>query len=145
MVVNDLERINKEIAAKLSEAKKAAKIATEKENKLSQNLKPKLAQAIEHQKTLFNNFDQIKQDTQLLPMIFKAEADLRKRAIEEKKEAESKSKIAVDQMNQLQQRIENLEKDKAKAKALSMKAIAARSNIKEYLDEEKARNGALQN
>ena len=35
-------------------------------------------------------------------------------------------------------------KDKAKAKALSMKAIAARSNIKQYLDEEKARNGALQ-
>lgn len=47
-------------------------------------------------------------------------------------------------MNQLEQRIENLEKDKAKAKALSMKAIAARSNIKQYLDEEKARNGQLQ-
>ena len=77
-------------------------------------------------------------------MIFKAEADLRKRAIEDKKEAEAKSKIAVDQMNQLEQRIENLEKDKAKAKALSMKAIAARSNIKQYLDDEKARNGALQ-
>ena len=35
-------------------------------------------------------------------MIFKAEADLRKRAIEDKKEAEAKSKIAVDQMNQLE-------------------------------------------
>lgn len=46
-------------------------------------------------------------------------------------------------MEQLQQRIENLEKDKAKAKALSMKAIAARSNIKQYLDEEKGRNGIL--
>ena len=98
MVVNDLERINKEIAAKLSEAKKAAKIATEKENKLSQNLKPKLAQAIEHQKTLFNNFDRIKQDTQLLPMIFKAEADLRKRAIEEKKEAERQRYVSPENL-----------------------------------------------
>ena len=50
----------KEIVAKLSEANKGKKMATERENKLSQNLKPKLQQAIEHQKTLFTNFDQIK-------------------------------------------------------------------------------------
>ena len=136
-----MERINKEIAAKLLEANKKSKMATERENKLSQNLKPKLQQAIEHQKTLFNNFDQIKQDTQLLPMIFRAEAAMRESAIKDKQDAESKSKIAVDQMNQLKQRIDTLEKDKATAKALSMRAIAARSNIKQYLDEEKQRNG----
>lgn len=46
-------------------------------------------------------------------------------------------------MGELKQRIENLEKDKAKAKELSIKAIAARTNIKEYLDQEKARSAAL--
>ena len=45
----------------------------------------------------------------------------------------------------LELKIANLEKDKAKAMQLSMKAIAARSNIKEYLDEEKAKSDALHN
>lgn len=42
MDIVNTERINKEIAAKLSEALKKSKMATERENKLSQNLKPKL-------------------------------------------------------------------------------------------------------
>ena len=46
-------------------------------------------------------------------------------------------------MHELEQRIDNLEKDKAKAMQLSMKAIAARSNIKSYLDDEKNRNDNL--
>ena len=47
-------------------------------------------------------------------------------------------------MDDLDRRIKNLEKDKAKAMQLSMKAIAARSNIKQYLDDEKNRGMALQ-
>ena len=47
-------------------------------------------------------------------------------------------------MQTLLQKISNLEKDKAKAMQLSMKAIAARSNIKQYLDDEKARNIAME-
>lgn len=78
-------------------------------------------------------------------MIFRAEAEMRKRALASQAEAEANSSKAVSAMNVLEQRIENLEKDKAKAKQLSLKAIAARSNIKQYLDEEKARNGTLQN
>lgn len=77
-------------------------------------------------------------------MIFRAEAQVRLRAIEAQKKAEIGAKIAVDRMNDLQYRIENLEKDKAKAMQLSMKAIAARSNIKQYLDDEKSRGTALQ-
>ena len=48
-------------------------------------------------------------------MIFRAEAQVRLRAIEAQKKAEIGAKIAVDRMNDLQYRIENLEKDKAKA------------------------------
>ena len=47
-------------------------------------------------------------------------------------------------MGALQQKIDNLEQDKNKAKQLSIKAIAARSQIKEYLDDEKAKVGQLQ-
>lgn len=102
MDLRQLERSNKDQAAKLSEANKKSKMATERENKLSQNLKPKLQQAIEHQKTLFTNFDQIKQDTQLLPMIFRAEAAMRERALEAQSNAQASAKVAVDKMEQLQ-------------------------------------------
>lgn len=44
----------------------------------------------------------------------------------------------------LQQKIDNLELDKNKAKQLAVKAIAARSEIKKYLDKEKGRVDALQ-
>jgi len=77
-------------------------------------------------------------------MIFKAEAAVRTRALDAQQKAEVDAKVAVDRMMELQLRIENLEKDKAKAMQLSMKAIAARSNIKSYLDEEKGLNLALQ-
>ena len=40
---------------------------------------------------------------------------MREKAEEAKTQAESNAKIAVDKMNELQMRIENLEKDKAKA------------------------------
>jgi len=49
--------------------------------KLSQNLRPKLQQAIDHQKYLYENFNRIKQDTELLPMIFRAEAAVRTQAL----------------------------------------------------------------
>ena len=77
-------------------------------------------------------------------MIFRAEAQLRTRALQSQAKAEAEAKIAIDSKNELTQKIYNLEKDKAKAKQLSMKAIAARSEIKKYLDNEKAKNEELQ-
>ena len=93
---------------------------------------------------IFNDFNQIKEDTQLLPMIFRAEAAVRTKALEAQKEAENEKKDAVARMGSLQQKIDNLEQDKNKAKQLSIKAIAARSKIKEYLDDEKNKVNALQ-
>ena len=77
-------------------------------------------------------------------MIFRAEAAVRTKALEAQKEAENEKKDAVARMGSLQQKIDNLEQDKNKAKQLSIKAIAARSKIKEYLDDEKNKVNALQ-
>ena len=77
-------------------------------------------------------------------MIFRAEAAQRKIALKEKEEAIIERKEAVDKTGQLEQKIKNLEKDRDNSKQLAMKAIAARANIKQYLDEEKNRNGQLQ-
>lgn len=139
-----MHRSNKDVKAKLFESQKKCKLAEEREQRISQSLKPKLQQAIEHQKSLFTNYNQIKEDTELLPMIFRAEAAVRTQALEAQAKAEIDAKEAVDKMQTLLQKISNLEKDKAKAMQLSMKAIAARSNIKQYLDDEKARNIAMQ-
>ena len=78
-------------------------------------------------------------------MIFKAEASVRSRAEDEMRAAKAEADEARRARQTLELKISNLEKDKAKAMQLSMKAIAARSNIKEYLDEEKARNESLNN
>jgi len=57
---------------------------------------------MEHQKVIFNDFNQIREDTQLLPMIFKAEAAVRKTALEAQQKAELDSKDALDKMGTLQ-------------------------------------------
>ena len=71
----------RELTAKRSELLKKNKAIEEREMKLSQNLRPKLQQAIDHQKYLYENFNRIKQDTELLPMIFRAEAAVRTKAL----------------------------------------------------------------
>ena len=57
LTIGEMERALKEVKAKLSESQRKTKSAEEREMKLSQNLKPKLQQAIEHQKTLYENFN----------------------------------------------------------------------------------------
>ena len=128
--ITDLERALKEMKAKNSEMIKKNKAIEEREAKLSQTLKPRLNQAIEQQRYIADFFNQIKEDTELLPQIFRAEAAVREKSQRAQLQAERNAKEAMDQMGELQTRISNLEKDKARAMQLSMRAIAARSNIK---------------
>ena len=46
--IEELERANRELHRKLSESQRKMKSAEEREQKLSQNLKPKLQSAVEH-------------------------------------------------------------------------------------------------
>ena len=108
--------------------------------KLSQNLRPKLQQAIDHQKYLYENFNRIKQDTELLPMIFRAEAAVRTKALNAQQQAEEAAKEALGKMEKKKRKIENLKKDKAKALQVAARTMAAHTNIKSYLDLEKERN-----
>ena len=57
---------------------------------------------MEHQKTITNDFDQIRKDTELLPMIFRAEAAVRKEAEKQQKRAEADAKHAREQMSALE-------------------------------------------
>ena len=60
-----------------------------------------MQQAMEHQKTIFTDFNQIREDTQLLPMIFRAEAAVRKEAEKQQKLAEADAKEAREKMGSL--------------------------------------------
>ena len=114
----DLElkgRAIKELTAKRQELMKKNKQIEDRELKLSQNLKPRLQQAIENYRYLTVNFENIKKYTELLPMIFKAEAGVRQRATDQMIAAEQEAKEAREAKQQLEQRISNLEKDKQKA------------------------------
>ena len=81
MMIGDLERSVNTWKLKTQDLIRKHKTVEDREAKLSQSLKPKLQQAIDHQKYLHDNFKQIKEDTELLPMIFRAEATVRKRAL----------------------------------------------------------------
>ena len=92
--LDEKHRMIKELTAKRSELMKKNKQIEERELKLSQNLKPRLAQAIENYRYLTVNFENIKKDTELLPMIFKAEAGVRQRATDQMIAAENEAKEA---------------------------------------------------
>ena len=63
IALDNLQRGYNELHRKLQESNRKMKGAEEREQKLSANLKPKLQQAVEHQKSLYEQFNQIKEDT----------------------------------------------------------------------------------
>ena len=81
----------------------------------------------------------IKEDTELLPQIFKAEAADRKRIQAEMKQSKEKAEEALSMKRALEARIDDLIKERDRKTQLSLQAIAARTDIKKYLDVERVR------
>lgn len=79
-----------------------------------------------------------------MPMIFQTESAMRQRAIDDKKKADADAKDALEKMADLENQINNLKKDKKKAEELSIRAMAARHTIVDYLNDEKKKVHALQ-
>ena len=77
--VQDLQRGRKELTNRLADVQKRLKQAKEREEYFNKQYEPKLKSTIEYQKYLTDNLQQIKEDTELLPQIFTAEAKDRKR------------------------------------------------------------------
>ena len=69
-----LESTKKGLDATLKEAQKKARAAEEKHTKMVNQFQPKLESAIAYQKSISEAFLKIKEDTELLPRIFRAEA-----------------------------------------------------------------------
>ena len=73
----------------------------------------------------------------MLPRIFRAEAEDRKNIKAAQEKAEQDAEVARAMRRNLEARIDDLTKERDRRKQLALQAIAARQNIKSYLDEEK--------
>lgn len=139
-----LESTKKGLDATLKEAQKKARAAEEKHTKMVNQFQPKLESAIAYQKSISEAFVKIKEDTELLPRIFRAEAADRNKVKAQQKQAEKEAQEALAIRNALQKEINDLKRERDRKKQLSIQAIAARSNIKMYLDQEKDKVSQLE-
>ena len=134
----------KTLRQKLGETTKKLNSAQQREESFKNYYDPKLKSTIEYHKTLQDGLNQIKEDTQLLPRIFRAEAEDRKNIKAAQEKAEQDAEVARAMRRNLEARIDDLTKERDRRKQLALQAIAARQNIKSYLDEEKMKVQELQ-
>lgn len=91
---------------------------------------PKIKETMKYQKELYDELEKIRQDADLLPSMFRAEAKFRKEANLEKDEALEKMNSALKQHNKLVKERDDLKNEVERKYRLAIQAIAARSNIK---------------
>ena len=94
---------------------------------------------------MFEELDKIRQDAELLPSMFRAEASFRKECKREKDEAVEKMTKYMKEHNKLVSQRDDLKNELERKQRLAIQAIAARGNMKQHLDEAKqAHENALQ-
>ena len=96
---------------------------------------PKLKQTVNFQKELFDELQKIREDAELLPQMFRAEAADRDRIRSEMMTAKDEAKEALAYKKRMQNQISDLEQERDRKKQLSIQAMAARSNVKQCLDD----------
>ena len=86
---------------------------------------------------LHAELERIKQDAELLPDMFQAEAQFRITCKEEANKAREDMNKALKEYDQMKKTIKDLTEEVERKKRLSFQAIAARGNMKQHLDEAK--------
>jgi len=106
---------------------------TEAKKNLENWLKPKLNDTKKYQRMLASELNKIRQDAELLPSMFRAEAQFRNKCKKEKEEAEIKMREAVDKFEKLLLEKKDLQHELERKERLALQAIAARSSMKDSL------------
>ena len=78
---------------------------------------------------------QVREDTELLPGMFREEAKERLQLQEERKAAEEKMSRAIKEDSSLRKQVRDLTAEVERKKRLAMQAIAARHQVKDTLKE----------
>ena len=96
---------------------------------------PKLEDIQRQQREMLEELRRIKQDADLLPEMFRKEVKMKKRIRDEKLEAEKEREEAVEELNRMKARWQQLENENERKTKISMQAIAARNLLDKYFKE----------
>lgn len=119
----------------LTKTKHDLKNMTEAKKNLESWLKPKLKETKRYQKELAGELLKIRQDAELLPSMFRAEAKFRNQCKQDKEDAEIKMNGATETAEKLELEKKDLKHELERKERLALLAIAARSSMKESLSE----------
>lgn len=136
--IRNLENGNNILKSKLRDA-------DDKNSKLEGHMLPKLKDTTSRQKEIAEELERIHLDSQLLPAMFRAEANFRLECKKEKDDAVDEMKKAMKIHNKLVKKIADLENELARKERLAIQAIAARASMKGHLEDGKSANMDLQN
>ena len=128
--IKNWEAKNQQLRAQLRDAE-------DKNNKYENFYIPKLKETKKFQREIFDELEKIRQDAELLPSMFRAEAIFTKKCKAEKEEAQQKMNAALKQHNKLVSERDDLKHELERKQRMAMQAIAARGNMKSHLDEAK--------
>jgi len=119
----------------LTKTKHDLRNMTEAKKNLENWLKPKLKETKKYQKELAAELVKIRQDAELLPSMFRAEAQFRNQCKKDKEEAEIKMIDATKTAEKLILEKKDLKHELERKERLALQAIAARSSMKDSLTE----------
>lgn len=91
---------------------------------------PKLKETMQYQRELQKDLQQIREDSELLPDMFRIESDQKKKIEDEYNKAQKKMQEAARDDAALRKKVENLSDEVERKKRLAMQAIAARGQFK---------------
>lgn len=117
----------------LTKTKHDLRNMTEAKKNLENWLKPKLKETKRYQKELAIELNKIRQDAELLPSMFRAEAQFRNQCKKDKEEAEIKMTEAIKIAEKLELEKKDLKHELERKERLALQAIAARSSMKDSL------------
>ena len=110
------------------------KTANDELNRLRTWYIPRLKETRKYHKELTADLDKIKSDAELLPSMFRSEAMFRNQCRKERDEAVEKMTEALKRTNFLEKERLDQKAELERKERLSLQAIAARSNMKNHLD-----------
>lgn len=119
----------------LTKTKHDLRNMTDAKKNLESYLKPRLKDVKKYQRELATELNKIRQDAELLPSMFRAEAQFRNQCKKDKEDAEIKMYDAVKIAEKLELEKKDLKHELERKERLALQAIAARSSMKDSLSE----------
>ena len=104
---------------------------------------PKLQETKKFQKQIYEELERIRLDADLLPSMFREEARYSSQLKAERDSAVKDMTAAMKQHNKLVSDLTDRTNEVKRKERMSVMAMAARSNMKQYLDEAKGEIGKL--